>query len=159
MQLILERYSYGPTETEGRLYVDDHVFFTIEDPWNNNTPFASCIPEGVYDLEPHTRGSGNDVWCMVNHDLNIYHWLPKSQHDGVKRDLCLIHKGNWETDIEGCVAPGINRLIMVNPKTGDPELSVTSSGRAMKTIQDTLGIGSAGHTLLIRQIQGAHLFG
>ena len=78
MNLVLERYSYGYVKpyrrpTEGRLFIGDHTLFTLEDPWNNNRPFDSCIPDGVYDLVPHSTAKHPDTWALVNPSLNIYH--------------------------------------------------------------------------------------
>lgn len=148
MHLVLERYCYGHTlpfrlPTLGRLKVGGDTFFTCEDPWNNNKPFDSCVPDGVYDLVPHDSPKHPDTWALVNHDLDIYH-LPADM-PGKGRFAILIHPGNYETDVEGCIAPG------KSPALVDGRHMVTNSKTAMEALRRILGVGTK-HTLLIRGV-------
>lgn len=154
MNLILERYCYGYAlpirrPTEGRLFVGDHLLWTVEDPWNDNKPFDSCVPDGVYDLVPHHSPKHPDTWALVNPDLDIYR-LPDDRPNGKGRFAILIHAGNWETDVEGCIAPGMSPALH-----GDRPMVVRSQ-TAMALLRKELGEGS--HTLQIRAFRGAHLF-
>ncbi len=72
MEIRLERFSYSPTETEGRLLVADQQYATIERPWRGNERFVSCIPDGEYMLEPWDRPNGDKVFILVNPDLDVY---------------------------------------------------------------------------------------
>lgn len=99
----LIRYGSTPQGTFGELYVDDEFFaYTVEQPWNNNEPFASCIPAGMYELVPHNSSKYGHTLVFVNHSLGVYHW----EGPGVKRFACLIHTANYATDVQGCVGLG-----------------------------------------------------
>lgn len=143
MDLKLRRFSYASSETEGVLAIADHDLATIERPWVSwhtlgGKPFASCIPDGEYDLEPWVRPDGSEVYILSNPELGVF--KDKDDRPGdVGRYLVLIHVGNWVTDIVGCIAPGTRRSIMKNPETGRYERSVSSSGEAMRILRDELG--------------------
>lgn len=148
MIITLKRFSYGEYETEGVLIIGDRMFATIEQPWTPNPngapggkPFESCIPDGVYSLEPFNRPkNGRDVYLIYNRDLGVCRF-PHDHAFGAGRDLCLIHRANWARQIQGCVAPGLSRLPMIDSR-GDfdhPVPAVSSSGAAMRVICDLLG--------------------
>ena len=161
MLLRLKRYSYSPTETEGILeFRDGHTLATIEQPWvpdpngaKGGKPFASCIPDGMYKLQPWVRPDGAMVYIIVNPDLGVYK-LPSDVPDTGGRYLCLIHKANWTTDIEGCIAPGLRRAPMTNPATGKMAQAVGSSGAAMTTLNERIG-RHISHILSIESVLGA----
>lgn len=131
-QLILERYNYADTETEGYLFLDDEtVLNTLERPWvpghPGGTPFQSCVPDGEYELIPHTRPNGDRVYALRNHDLHVY-YTQDEMGDNDGRYLILIHSGNYVHHVVGCVAPGLSRTIYDNRRM------VTSSRRAMRRL-------------------------
>lgn len=132
-ELILTRFAYTPTETQGILEGDDGVqFWTIERPWvKSNHPggasFESCVPDGAYKLVPHNRPNGDKVVALVNPDLGV--WYQQDQRPDVwGRYLVLIHAGNFVEDIVGCIAPGLSRTIHNN------RVMVGSSRAAMKQL-------------------------
>jgi hypothetical protein len=88
----LERFAYGPEATLGRLILDGALFYTIERPWLDNTPFKSCIPEGVYRVEPYSSPKYPDVWELKE--------VPERTH-------ILIHAANHAKDVQGCIGPGM----------------------------------------------------
>lgn len=171
MILKLERYSYAATETEGELFISsgDKVFnfATIERPWipdpnghrggKRGTPGhpelpASCVPDGAYKLSPWKRPDGSDVYILYAPDLGVWRTQDDPGYDG-GRTLCLIHVANWARDVIGCIGPGMKRVPMINPKTGEIAQAVTSSGVAMGKIRKLLG--GQQHTLLITSHTGA----
>jgi hypothetical protein len=161
MIIKLLRYSYAKTETEGRLIVGDKVFATIEQPWTENPngakggkPFESCIPDGMYYLESFMRPSGESAFIIFNPELGVFRF-PKDHIKGHGRNLCLIHAANWVTDIQGCIAPGMARYPMVNPKTRRIAQAVRSSGAAMESLRSRLGWGEPHHILSITSEIGA----
>lgn len=91
MELILTR-TYHANGTNGVLEVNGKPFcFTIELPWNNNTPRLSCIPEGTYPLVKRFS-------------------KPFKQHLLVQRvpgrSFILIHPANNALrELQGCIAP------------------------------------------------------
>ena len=138
MELILERYNYSETETEGYLWLENESkLYTIERPWIGESPegvdypggmpFESCIPDGSYDLIPHTRPSGDKVYALRNHENHVF-YTKDEMGDRQGRYLVLIHSGNYVDDVVGCVAPGLVRTIYNNRRM------VGSSRNAMKRV-------------------------
>lgn len=121
-ELLLERYCYSETETEGRLYLSDddydHVY-TLERPWlpglPGGVPYESCVPDGTYELLSHRRPSGDDVLALRNPALGVYH-TPQERAGRPGRDLILIHSGNVVAHVVGCIAPGMTRTIYDNQR-------------------------------------------
>lgn len=140
MKLTLVSKS-GPIASEGTLAAGAFKCFTLEDRWNDNKPFASCIPAGLYDLLPWDSVKHPECWVMVNPALNIYRQpgdIPPGKK-GEARFACLIHVGNWETDVEGCIAVGLRRGMTKNPKSNRMEPSVHDSIKAMAALRALLG--------------------
>ncbi len=162
MIIRLKRFSYGEYETEGVLVIGDEIFATIEQPWTPNPngakggkPFESCVPDGMYRLVPFVRPKNKRrVYIMFNPDNGV--WRFPLEHDAGKgRDLCLFHRANWARQIQGCIAPGIRRQPMVDPK-GESKYAVPAvnqSGNAMKRMLALLGDDQ--HILSIENDTGA----
>ncbi len=153
MELVLERFSYASTETEGVLSLPDHNLATIERPWvpvdtPGGKPFASCVPDGEYLLNPWVRPDDSEVYILFNSDLGVYQ-EEDDMPDGVGRFLVLMHIANFVRNVVGCVGPGTRRAIMRDKKTGTYERAVSSSGEAMRILRRVLGREET-HTLIIR---------
>ena len=141
MNILVVRSSLGPIASEGTLSAGAFKCFTLEDRWNDNKPFASSIPPGVYDLLPWDSAKHPECWVIVNPALNIYRQpgdIPPGKK-GEARFACLIHAGNWETDVEGCIAVGMRRGLTKNPKSNRMEPSVHDSRVAMDKLRAVLG--------------------
>jgi hypothetical protein len=68
------------------------LWCTAEDDWLNNKPGVSCIPPGRY---------------LCRRTIFQKHNLPTFEITGVPgRSLILLHPGNTEEDVEGCVLLG-----------------------------------------------------
>ena len=100
MILNLIRYAYTPEETLGLLKfpvlegVAKYNLWTVECPWLENTPFASCIPDGEYSLQAFDSPTHPDAWVVT----------PVPGRSGI-----LIHPGNTVSEVTGCIAPGLTR--------------------------------------------------
>ena len=130
--LTLERYAYAETETEGRLWLDDETaLYTLERPWIDGLPggmpFESCVPDGEYELIPHTRPNGDHVYALRNPDCGVY-YTEQERGDRDGRYLILIHSANWVEQVVGCIAPGLVRTIAHNKRM------VRSSRHAMRKV-------------------------
>lgn len=90
-------------------------FKTLELPWRNNQRRVSCIPHGTYQLIKHTSPK-----------FGICYWV----QDVPNRSEILIHKGNYRTDILGCILAGRDFLDI----NGDGQLDVTNSGDTMREL-------------------------
>jgi len=76
------------------------TFYGMELPWRENKAKLSCIPCGVYALIPYKSPTKGATWAFVGGTVSPVPW------PGVARSLCLIHVGNFASDVEGCVALG-----------------------------------------------------
>lgn len=94
----LTRFSYTPDATFGRLEYAQSAgqpimqLWTVEPPWQDNTPFKSCIPLGTYPTRPcwFVRGKYT-TWEVC---------------DVPGRWAILIHKGNRGSHFQGCIGVG-----------------------------------------------------
>lgn len=131
----------------------DRQLFTMERPWVKYSdiggkPFLSCVPDGLYNLLPHTRPNGDKSYALVNPLEGVYHY-DEHRPNGQGRYLILIHPGNWVTDVVGCIAPGLAYKI-----DSQRRQMVSSSKVAMDAILVALN-GEFGHTLNILNSTGA----
>lgn len=107
----------------GTLEIDNHVFFTVEKPWKDNTPFKSCVPTGEYALVPHGEyGKDGDVLALVGETVSHY------EDPNFKRYACLIHTANYPKDVVGCIGLGDG----YNPALG----MVTNSRKSISKFYD-----------------------
>lgn len=105
MIIYLRRYESTSDGAFGELIVGNNIYQTVEKPWLNNEPFESCIPVGTYDLKKFKRPNGDNVYMLLNDRDGVTPF--KEPH--TKRYTILIHAGNSEKDVVGCIAPGMYR--------------------------------------------------
>ena len=111
--LLLERFAYSPESTEGELFLVDsgnpampeHLCWTLELPWFMNAPGASCIPEFSYWLAPHVRPDGRESFIVWGGTVSQ---ARETSHD-LPRYGILFHAANRTSQLQGCVAPGLER--------------------------------------------------
>lgn len=106
MNLFLRRFGTARC-TAGFLYAagEPWVVHTLERPWLENAPFISCVPEGLYDLVPHSSEAHPNVWALVGETVS--HW----GGEGKARSAILIHPANWLHQLKGCIAPGMGSYV------------------------------------------------
>ena len=110
--------------TVGMLSVEGSNFrcFTLELPDKGNASNVSCIPAGTYEYFKRTSGVNGEVIELKN---------------VVGRSFIQCHKGNYTSDILGCILLG-KTIADIN---GDGIPDVTSSGTTVKEflthIEDT----------------------
>jgi hypothetical protein len=130
--LILQRFAYHPEGTLGVLLASVGHFYTVEKPWEDNTPFKSCIPEGEYPMNWERSPKFGMCWHVKD--------VPNRTH-------ILIHAGNTARDVVGCVAVGRSLL-------GDT-IGVSESRKAMAELE---GITTGGEwTLKVEFVKDAAL--
>ena len=119
--------------TVGKLYVDSVLLcYTMEKPWKDNQPMISCVPAGVYELNPCTSPRFGETYCLENTDLGV------SEHGKTKRTHILIHKANMESELYGCIAP-VRYFGVLNGKVEWCGLDSTSAyNRLMKELNGEL---------------------
>jgi len=119
MQLTLIRDIDDSRSTVGRIVHAGHeVVQTIEKPWVKHadfragTPFESCIPAGVYGLEPFQSSKYGETYALENEALGVFSHKDQRDEHGQPGDryACLIHAANWAHELAGCIAPGEKRI-------------------------------------------------
>ncbi len=140
---------------QGILSVNGVNYFTIERPWLQDLPGKSCVPVGTYALVPHTVVNGPlhglQTYAFSNAELGVFP-EPPADYSGPNpvRVACLIHPANWAFQLEGCIAPGLARGLLVPPGSPALEPAVLSSDDAFREIIGVLGVGASGHSLVIQ---------
>lgn len=120
MQIVIDRKKFEDKQTLGRLSVIDkgeRLFgcHTLELPWKDNRRCVSCIPAGEYQVKKRVSKKFGEHFHITN----------------VKdRSFILIHKGNYHTQILGCVLVGVG-LKDIN---GDGYRDVTNSTGALNRL-------------------------
>ena len=95
MKIILTRYYSDEKITLGLLKIEDSFhkpIYTLENPWKDNAKNISCIPEGEYICVPYSSAKYADTWEVTK--------VPN-------RTYILFHSGNYVTDTQGCILPGL----------------------------------------------------
>jgi len=110
----LQRYSYSPTATMGRLSINGLILFSIECPWLKNAVNVSCIPEGFYLCQRVVSPKYGDCFAVS---------VPGRTH-------ILFHVANWAKNVKGCIGLGLS--------AHSNELKVNSSGIAVNSFMDEL---------------------
>ena len=88
----LERFGYTPMGTFGRMRYKGYECYTVERPWENNAPYVSCVPTGIYPLKlGKFYGGGYPCYELEQ--------VPN-------RTLIKIHRGNTMLDVKGCIVLG-----------------------------------------------------
>lgn len=100
--ILLERYAYCPTHTEGVLSIGEWDCYTLERPWENNRPGRSCIPEGTYKAKIGRYNAGG------------YRCIELLEVPG--RTEIKIHGANRVDQLRGCIAPGLRWGAMQNQR-------------------------------------------
>lgn len=85
--------------------------FTCEDDWKNNQPGVSCIPAGTYTLR-------RTMFHKHNYEAFEVTNVPG-------RSRILIHVGNTEEDVEGCILVGLKHGMLTVARDEDTGLART----------------------------------
>lgn len=125
MRGVLIRSSDDGIQTLGNLIVFDgeKIVFkckTLELAWHDNAKGASCIPNGVYQVIKRYSEKHKDHYQISN--------VPD-------RDFILIHKGNFNYEIRGCVLVGLEHTDI----NGDGRKDVTASRIVMEQMLKSVG--------------------
>ena len=79
------------------------VLQTLERPWKDNEAFVSCIPDGVYEVQPYNAPSHGDVYILSGGTVSHF------PDNVAKRTGILIHPANTVQQLAGCIALGTER--------------------------------------------------
>ncbi|AUR91594.1 hypothetical protein NVP1161O_152 [Vibrio phage 1.161.O._10N.261.48.C5] len=121
MSKIILKTIKQPDCTLGVMIVEGSDFrcFTLELPDKGNASNVSCIPAGTYEYFKRVSNANGNVIELRN---------------VVGRKYVQVHKGNFTSDILGCILVG--KTIADINSDGIPD--VTSSGNTMKDLLTTL---------------------
>jgi len=116
----LQRISYEKEGTYGVLLSESgEHFHTLELPWKDNQRNISCIPEGVYKYRIRSPEESGKFDYYHIHILDV-----------PNRSYILIHAANYVSQLQGCIAPGVDRIDI----NGDKILDVTNSRNSVDEI-------------------------
>lgn len=160
MNLTLIRHAYLETCSLGYLFAGSLKLAVIADAWHPDPDgpggqrkepgkLESCAPDGMYTLAPHSGGTWKNVWALVNHALGIYRHaadIPAGQKYG--RSEILIHSGNDDDDVIGCMAVGMRHGIL------NGRHWVYESREALDRLRSLLNSTTETHSLFIRPTAG-----
>jgi len=135
MRLTLTRIEMTDEYTLGLLHLGRYSLATVEQPWNDNVPFKSCVPVGFYHLAPHDGTKYRKTWALVGEHVSA------QEEMNVARYTCVLHVANAATEVQGCIAPGMSH------KAG----AVVYSRPAMDALRGVLGWSDQPHYLTIRE--------
>ncbi len=106
---------YLPDATLSILRAGEEAFFVLEDPprlpMEPATQTGRCVPEGLYELVPHSGRRWQDTFALVNPELGVVHWPAPG-----KRAACVLHPGNTVADTEGCPLIGLGASFSPVPR-------------------------------------------
>ena|SRR3990167_978716 len=137
--LVLKRMSMTPDGTYGVMLDEGKIPFcvTLELPWKDNKPEVSCIPKGEYQIKKIISPKYGNVFQVMN--------VPN-------RSNILIHKGNFTTDVLGCILLGEYFEQILNPKADKVVTSVLSSGAAYNEFFNKIMHQQNEGTLVIEEV-------
>ena len=137
--LIIERFlDHETIGVFGKLFINGNFYcYTVEQPWNNNKPYKSCVPVGEYELIEYRSPKYSDTYALHNPKLDVYAYKEYAGEND--RFACLLHPANWTHQLQGCIAFGKD-ISWGSDKNKEPNLMVTGSrymtDNVLKTIHD-----------------------
>ena len=78
----------------------EHICYTVECAWHNNTPNQSCVMPGIYTLEQHVSPRFGPCLIISAPTLGVTKAGPSL------RTHCLFHAASYASQLQGCIAPG-----------------------------------------------------
>jgi|TARA_Y100000310_G_scaffold7556_1_gene8269 hypothetical protein len=105
--LFVNRHTRTPEYTEATVVFAERKWPAIEPPWRDNEPFKSCIPTGLYSLQPRTSAKYKNHLVFIGG--SVARTKAQIKHQGIERYSCLIHPANKANQLQGCLAIGNTR--------------------------------------------------
>jgi hypothetical protein len=115
--LELRRDQVAPDCIMGILALGDHKLHTIEPPWIPNpaggkagAPFVSCVPPGLYRVEPYKRPCGERTWILSAPELGVFRlpWEIQGRRESF-RSLVTIRAAHYAYDAVDAIGVGLSR--------------------------------------------------
>lgn len=111
--MTLHRSTGDAERTLGTLQAGDATFATVERPWlphpdgPGGMSRKSCVPAGVYQVQPWHSQHFPETYILVNNALGVYlqpNLIPPGQKWG--RAAILMHVANRVSEVIGCIGVG-----------------------------------------------------
>jgi hypothetical protein len=116
--LTLRRDTTTPEAILGILTIGDKRLHTIERPWVPHpdcpagAPYVSCVPPGVYRVEPFKMPSGEKAYVISNPVAGVHalpFQIPKPQRDKL-RSRHTIRAANYAFEAVDAIGLGMERV-------------------------------------------------
>lgn len=125
----ITRTETGDQGTFGTLTFEGLTLHSGELPERNNDPNRSCIPPGIYQaVWTHSPRFGFSTYELQSvpgrSDIRVH-----------SANFCGDVDNGWETQLEGCIAPGLSIGDMLNDK-GKQQRAVQSSRAAVEKFNE-----------------------
>jgi len=121
----------------GTLVTPRHSYQTLELPWRDNRPSASCIPEGVYTLGQRRSG-------VVERTTGGKYLRGWEVQNVPGRTFIMLHPANTIDDLAGCIAPGLSTGVLPDRNRAQ-QWAILNSLAAYKMLMDDLAEHSQWH--------------
>jgi hypothetical protein len=113
----------------------------LECPWQSNTPYSSCIPDGIYTMVPWESGRFGDVFSFVGAGVSPWREDGPTGSGFALRWGCHVHPANYARQLEGCLALGLSSAESGDTKTTPGRPAVWRSAAALKQFRAAMGYG------------------
>lgn len=149
MNITLKRLSTGDQGTQGALTIDSNDFTcdTLELPWRDDAPRASCVPAGEYLVALAWTGH---LWSP-RPDGKIFQLQNVEGRQAIDIHAATwagdVSKG-WHSDLLGCLALGLSFGMLQPPDVSQPQLAILSSRAALTKFMALVGDGPFQLTIL-----------
>lgn len=125
MKILELKRNYLDNGTFGKItHKGEFICHTVEKPWLSNQPSISCIPPGDYRLKHYSSTKHPSSFSLENENLGV------SLYGDTIRTAILIHIANFEHELLGCIAPGLE----LHPNTWGVAKSKLAMGELKKLI-------------------------
>ena len=95
------------TGTIGKIHLEDKTLISMEQPWNDNIPYQSCVPPGMYELIPWESTRYSSCFVIVNEKLNVFFSKVSPNRPENGRFKCIFfHRGSYVRNFKGCSGLG-----------------------------------------------------
>lgn len=116
---------------------------SVEQPWNNNKRFESCVPGGEYQLIPYISTEYGPVYLLHNPELNVYAFKSQCKSDTDRYGCIFVHRGSYPHDFQGCIGLGDQYIKSLG--------LVKNTRKTCKETMDLLYSMDEAHTLTIER--------
>jgi hypothetical protein len=116
---------------------------SVEQPWNDNKRFISCVPAGEYELIPYNSTKYGFVYMLKNPELSVYPFESQCESDSDRYGCIFAHRGSYPHNFQGCIGLGDHYIESLN--------MVKNTRQTCKEAMEFLSFMDERHTLIINR--------